>query len=298
MMPAAAQRVPGGPWPYLELTRPANLVTAGADVMAGYAVAGLPAPHALPWLLASGVLIYAGGVVMNDVFDAAADASARPERPIPSGRARRTTAAVWGMTLLIVGVGAAFAVGVAAGAIASLLALAALLYDAVTKHHRWLGAFNMGACRGLNVLLGVSAAPTMLLGAGDIALVPLLYVAAITLASNGEVSGGDRRALALSAVMIAVAVILLVLLTHGAQPALLAMAPFALLLVVRVGAPLWTAWREPIAAHVRTAVKRGVMSIIVLDAAIAAVYAGFVWGLLVLLLAWPAARLSARFAVT
>jgi 4-hydroxybenzoate polyprenyltransferase len=298
MMPAAAQRVLGGPWPYLELMRPANLVTAAADVMAGYAVAGLPTPRALPWLLASGVLLYAGGVVMNDVFDAISDASGRPERAIPSGRARRTTAALWGMTLLIVGVAAAFAVGVAAGAVASLLALAALLYDAVTKHHRWPGAFTMGACRGLNLLLGVSAAPTVLLGAGDIALVPLLYVAAMTLASTGEVSGGDRRTLALSGAMIAVAVMLLALLTHGAQPALLAMAPFALLLVVRVGAPFWTAWRRPAAAQVRAAVKRGVLSIIVLDAAIAAAYAGFLWGLLVLMLAWPAARLSARFAVT
>lgn len=298
MMPAAAQRMLSGPWPYLELTRPANLITAAADVLAGYAVAGLPAQHSLPLLLASGVLLYAGGVVMNDVFDAVLDACTRPERPIPSGRARRTTAAAWGVGLLTAGVAAAFAVGMAAAVVASLLALAALLYDAVTKHHRWLGAFTMGACRSLNLLLGVSAAPLVLLGDGDVALVPLLYVVAITLASNGEVAGGDRRTLVLALAMIAIAVALLVLLTHGARPALLALAPFSVLLLVRVGVPFWMAWRRPGAAQIREAVKRGVLSIIVLDAAIAAVYAGLVWGLLVLMLALPATRLSARFAVT
>jgi 4-hydroxybenzoate polyprenyltransferase len=298
MMPAAAQRMLSGPWPYLELTRPANLITAAADVLAGYAVAGLPAQHSLPLLLASGVLLYAGGVVMNDVFDAVLDARTRPERPIPSGRARRTTAAAWGVGLLTAGVAAAFAVGMAAAVVASLLALAALLYDAVTKHHRWLGAFTMGACRSLNLLLGVSAAPLVLLGDGDVALVPLLYVVAITLASNGEVAGGDRRTLVLALAMIAIAVALLVLLTRGARPALLALAPFSVLLLVRVGVPFWMAWRRPGAAQIREAVKRGVLSIIVLDAAIAAVYAGLVWGLLVLMLALPATRLSARFAVT
>lgn len=298
MMPAIAARTLSSRWPYLQLMRPANLVTAAADVLAGYTVAGLPPPQVLPLLIASGVLLYAGGVVMNDVLDARRDRYARPERPIPSGRVHRRSAAGWGMALLTVGIGAAFAVSAVAGTIASLLALAALLYNAITKHYVWLGPATMGVCRGLNLLLGVSAAPAALSGGGAVALVPLLYVAAITLASRGEVDGGSRRTVALAMAMIAVAIGLLMLLSRGVQPALPAVAPFAVLLAVCVGAPFCAAWRRPTATRLRAAVKRGVMSIIVLDAAIAATYAGFLWGVVLLMLVLPASQLSARFAVT
>jgi 4-hydroxybenzoate polyprenyltransferase len=54
---------------YLELLRPPNVVTAIADVLAGYAVAGRGRPEALPWLIAASVCLYAGGVVLNDFFD-------------------------------------------------------------------------------------------------------------------------------------------------------------------------------------------------------------------------------------
>ena len=70
---------------YLELVRPANVATALADVLAGYAVAGLGNPG-LGWLLLSTACLYAGGVVLNDVFDRDLDRIERPERPIPSGR--------------------------------------------------------------------------------------------------------------------------------------------------------------------------------------------------------------------
>lgn len=60
-------------WPYLQLMRPPNLITAAADILAGYAVAGLPDPRALPWLLAAAVGLYGGGVVFNDFFDAELD---------------------------------------------------------------------------------------------------------------------------------------------------------------------------------------------------------------------------------
>ena len=50
--------------PYLILLRPANVVTALADVVAGFAVAGPTASlSALPWLLVSTAGLYGGGVV-------------------------------------------------------------------------------------------------------------------------------------------------------------------------------------------------------------------------------------------
>ncbi|MGH9159448.1 MAG: UbiA family prenyltransferase, partial [Vicinamibacteraceae bacterium] len=115
---------------YLELLRPANVVTATADILAGYAVAGLGNPGALPWLLVATTCLYAGGVVLNDYFDRAIDRIERPERPIPSGRVTAVGAARLGAVLLVVGVAAASQATRAAGLLAAAIAGCVLLYDA------------------------------------------------------------------------------------------------------------------------------------------------------------------------
>src|ERR1035438_580750 len=60
----------------IELLRPANVVTAAADVLAGCAAAQLASgeAHVLPWLLASTCCLYGGGIVLNDFFDRNLDA--------------------------------------------------------------------------------------------------------------------------------------------------------------------------------------------------------------------------------
>jgi 4-hydroxybenzoate polyprenyltransferase len=83
--------------PYLQMMRPANIVTAWADILVGCAIVGFVStqgisvviPNVIPlvWLLLATTGLYGGGVVFNDVFDADLDRIERPERPIPSGRA-------------------------------------------------------------------------------------------------------------------------------------------------------------------------------------------------------------------
>ena len=177
---------------HLELARPANLVTAAANVLAGYAAAGLPQNGRLPYLIASGVGLYAGGVVLNDVLDRNIDAAERPERPIPSGRVSVRSGAVLGGCLLLTGAALALSASLISGALALAIGCAALLYDSASKHHSVAGPLNMGLCRGLNVLLGVSAAPWMLPERWFVALLPLAWVSAITVAGAGEVHGGDK----------------------------------------------------------------------------------------------------------
>src|SRR5687767_13142232 len=95
--------------------RPANIVTAVADILAGITIAGFfNGPHEdlapLVWLIFSTCGLYAGGVVMNDVFDADLDSVERPERPIPSGLISKAQAAFLGVLLLLSGVVFAFLV--------------------------------------------------------------------------------------------------------------------------------------------------------------------------------------------
>ena len=80
----------------------------------------------------------------------------------------------------------------ASGIVAAILAACILGYDAGLKHTR-LGPVVMGACRGLNLLLGMSAVPAL---AGPIAWCAAaaygLFVAGITVVSRSEVYGGNR----------------------------------------------------------------------------------------------------------
>ncbi len=286
----------GRVWAALTLARPANVVTALADVLAGAAAAGTLA--GLPGLLLSTAALYAGGVVLNDVFDAALDTQERPERPIPSGRISKAAAAALGGGLLVLGVLSAGLVSVASLIIAVTIAATVLLYDAWAKHQSLAGPLAMGACRGLNLLLGVSAAPALLGSLWPLALIPVAYIAAITAISRGEVHGGGQR-IGWAAVGLVAAVLaaLVGLGLFGPQPAWTAL-PFVALLAWRVLPPFVNAAREPQPALIGAAVRAGVLSLILLDAALAAAFAGPLYGAAVLAL-WPVSLwLSRLFAVT
>lgn len=284
--------------PYLELLRPANVVTALADVLAGFAVAGLVNRAALPWLLVSTACLYAGGVVLNDVLDREVDRVERPERPIPSGRVPAGHAARFGAGLLLAGVAAAALATAAAALVAAAIAGAVLFYDAIGKRHASIGPAAMGLCRALNLLLGVASLPAALAFAWPLALIPFVYIFAVTTLSRGEVHGGRRgpALFALVSLALACAGLMAVALRSGdrALPA----AALAAALAWRVLPPFWRAWQAPDPARIRTAVMRGVLSLVLLDAAIGAAFAGPAWAAVILatgLLAGWAARM---FAVT
>jgi 4-hydroxybenzoate polyprenyltransferase len=283
--------------PYLELIRPANVVTALADVLAGFAVAGLAAPTALPWLLVSTACLYAGGIVLNDVFDRHLDRQERPERPIPSGRITAARAATCGGALLALGVLTAASATAESLRVALVIVAAILVYDAWSKR-RWIGPVNMGICRGLNLLLGMSAAPGTIAAFWPLSLLSVAYIAGVTLVSRGEVSGGRRppTMIALALVSAALGGLLLV----GATARASAWSAFALiaLLAWRVLPPFSRAARDPSPEAARAAVRTGVLSLVLVDAAVAAAFAGMIYSLAVLATAALAGRMARQFAVT
>jgi len=283
---------------YLELLRPANVVTALADVLAGFAVAGLGNPHALPWLLTSTACLYGGGVVLNDVFDRRLDAVERPERPLPSGRVPVANAAILGGTLLAAGVLAASRATGAAGMVATTIAGLVLLYDGWGKRQLVFGPINMGACRGLNLVLGMTAVPEAAAGHWPLGLLSLTYIVAVTALSRGEVHGGKREIAAFALVSLSFVLIALIILTLSPEHR----SPAGLLLTAVLGWRILPAflgaWRAPEPGPIRHAIRTGVLSLVFLDGALGATYAGAVYSsaiLLTALLAWWLARL---FSVT
>ncbi|QGJ69519.1 4-hydroxybenzoate polyprenyltransferase [Planctomycetales bacterium 10988] len=118
-----------------------------------------PWPAIVGLFLASSCL-YLGGMVLNDVYDIEKDRNERPERPIPSGRISLKGASRLGFSLLFFGMVFGWIVAGLAGdwrpaMAATLLGLCVWLYDGPLKKTP-LGPLVMGACRSLNVLLGMS----------------------------------------------------------------------------------------------------------------------------------------------
>ncbi len=194
---------------YLRLMRPANIVTAIADILLGFAASGSVVQFAvwqseelvikntssLTWLILSTIGLYGGGVVFNDVFDFELDKVERPERPLPSGQASFKGAVILGSLLLCIGVLTAFMASNVSGLIAIAIAALALIYAKYGKHNSLLGPVNMGACRGGNLLLGISTIPAAVGEMWFMSFIPIIYIAAITIVSRGEVKGPNIKAL-------------------------------------------------------------------------------------------------------
>lgn len=186
--------------PYLQLVRLPNVFTAAADSLAGWLLVGGAFARPGSWgpLVLASACIYAGGIAMNDVFDAEVDRLERPGRPIPSGRVSLPVARALGATLLVLGVGLAAVAGTQSGwVVATTLVACVLAYDATGKR-TVLGPEVMGACRGLNFLLGMTGVaslggPACWLAAASYGL----FVAGVTWISRSEVETGRSANVAL-----------------------------------------------------------------------------------------------------
>jgi 4-hydroxybenzoate polyprenyltransferase len=290
--------------------RPANIITAISDILAGIAIAGymttrdIAGIHLQPVLLLviATIGLYGGGVAFNDVFDARLDKVERPERPIPSGLISQRLASLFASSLLAIGIAAAAAVHTAglfsvSGILALLTALAAVVYDKWGKHHPFLGPLNMGLCRGLNLSLGMSIVPESLSHYWLISLVPVLYIAAITMISRGEVHGGKKSTL-YGAVVLYVLVITCIIGVTLSNHTILYTLAFVILLSRMIFPPLQKAISNPAGPLIGKAVKAGIIALIVMNAAWAAAFGVLYLALLILLLLPVSLLLARLFAVT
>lgn len=279
--------------------RPANLVTAVADILAGAAIAGFAfgESNSILWLIVSTIGLYGGGVVMNDVFDAELDSVERPERPIPSGVVSVREGTLLGATLLGIGVLAALRVSVVSSVLAAAIAIAAIVYDKWGKHHSFLGPVNMGLCRGLNLLLGVSILPPAIEKLWMVGFVPLTYIAAITMISRGEVHGGSRKTLYGAALLYALVIGVIAFVAfrnrHIAEASAFVVAWAGMIFI-----PLLRAIRDPQGRMIGRAVKAGVIALIVMNAAWAASLGAITIALVIVLLLPLSVLLARVFAVT
>lgn len=285
---------------FVELTRPANVVTALSDIIAGLAIVGFTfgsldyQVYPALFLGLSSMCLYAGGVVFNDIFDHELDKTERPERALPSGRIKRSEAVTGGILLLALGIFLAFWQSRLSGIVAILITLLALFYDWKGKHMRIFGPINMGLCRAYNLLLGMSVYELGVLEHFPVILIPLIYIAAITLVSRGEVHGGKATTLYFAG--------FLFLLVHASQLYFAEKIEFALVFVlahfILIFRKLRIAIVEPIGKNIGLTVKTGVLTLILMNAAWVASSGQWIIALFVLALLPVSLGLAKKFAVT
>jgi 4-hydroxybenzoate polyprenyltransferase len=289
--------------PYLQLLRPANIITAISDILAGIAIAGFSFSLAqidiwkAIFLCISTIGLYGGGIVFNDIFDLRLDRIERPERVIPSGKVSEKNAVIFGISLLLAGVVAAWLNSPVSAIIALVVAISALVYNKFGKHHTFLGPINMGLCRGGNLILGMSIIENALSEWWLISILPICYIAAITMISRGEVHGGNKNTLYFAA--------FLYILVSSAQlfisfklGNILFATPFVALHIYLIFKPLLVAVANPTGPNIGKSVKAGVLSLIVMNAAWVSVSGNIVFAVGVLCLLPVSMSLAKLFAVT
>ena len=299
---------------YLQLFRVPNQFTAIADITAGYLLAHSSLkPHSTyVGLLICSCLLYSAGLVLNDVYDVDQDRRERPQRPLPSGRISVTFAKRLGYTLLVAGIVVGWFCGYwlsesaamawRSGTLATLLAAFVLGYNRLWKS-TFFGPLAMGACRLLNILLGVSLAPIEVANGPAIAaffepsqLVAATgmgtYILGVTLFAQTEAQESNRWRLFAASSVIVIGMGLI-----GIHPAWLPVESLSehasrIPLLVTVLAVLigWRCLRcavDPAPRNVQRAVKVCLMSIIVLDAVIALSVADYKYAVGILALLIP-----------
>jgi 4-hydroxybenzoate polyprenyltransferase len=153
----------------------------------------------------------------------------------------------------------------------------------------------MGACRFLNVLLGLSVGGplTERPWTFHLALVVGLYIVGVTWFARTEARMSSQKALASAATVMLLGLLLaLALPARFSEGTVWALYPYLLVAFgFYLGIPVCTAIATPTPAHVQTAVKRAIFGLVMLDAILATAFQGLV-GLLILLLLIPAMYLG------
>ncbi|WP_219812784.1 SCO3242 family prenyltransferase [Rathayibacter rathayi] len=254
---------------YLELVRAKAALTVIGDTVAGGAWAGRGVGARILALPLSSALLYSAGMALNDSADAELDAQERPERPIPSGRIRRSAALGTAATLTVAGIAVAAVVdGRRSLALALPLAAGIWSYDLLAKPTP-LGPLVMAACRGLDVLLGAGVDGVRAAAPASAAVAA--HTLGVTVLSRGEVHGTTPVAAGAAAVgtaTIALSTVVGALAECRAAPAVVVAAGLGRWLLLVLTAQLH-AVRRPTAAAVRTATRAGITGMISLQAGLA-----------------------------
>ena len=143
---------------YVVLMRPVNGIMASVAAIIGYLVAG--AQFSTVAFLAAAVvfLVSAGGMAINDYYDAEIDKLNKPNRPIPSGKVKKEHASWFAYALFAMGIIVSYFINIPALLVAIVAAAVLVLYAARLKKTLLLGHVAISFLVGLSFVFGGVAA--------------------------------------------------------------------------------------------------------------------------------------------
>lgn len=120
---------------YMELIRVKNCIIVFFAVLIGASIVlaniSIPAKVVLAGL--SGFIITAAGNIFNDYYDYVIDKINRPDRPIPSGKVKRSDAMMLSLILFLIGIAVAYNINKLCFAIASINVIILIIYARYSK---------------------------------------------------------------------------------------------------------------------------------------------------------------------
>ena len=289
---------------WVQLVRAPNLLTVPGDPIAGFMLALLGGVEGRPGraaaCAAASLCLYCAGLISNDYFDFKEDAIERPKRPLPSGLIKPGAALGMAIVLAALGVGFASVAGRWAFGVATVLTAAIVSYNAGAKKIPGVGCLNMGACRGLSLLLGAAGAGGRAgltsHAAVSAAFGLTLYVAAVTAIAAKETNTvriGAKRWLPAGVLVVCFVLLMFTRPAGGGFPVVGALfAVLAVAWALRCGMCLGGI---PVPATVSAAIGRFLQGLLLIQAALCAQlpWAGVVTGA-ALACMWPALSVLAR----
>ncbi|ASJ00529.1 geranylgeranylglycerol-phosphate geranylgeranyltransferase [Thermococcus gorgonarius] len=177
---------------FIEITRPHNCLLAGLVGVLGSIVAIGHLPSAVKTVLIFLVVTLgcAGGNTINDYFDYEIDKINRPERPLPRGAMKRSTALWYSFLLFAVGLALSVFINLYAFLLALVAYAAMVLYAWKLKPMPLIGNLTVAALTGATPLYGAVGVGKIGL-AGTLALCAFLVNVAREIVKDIEDVEGD-----------------------------------------------------------------------------------------------------------
>lgn len=177
---------------WLQLIRIPNIFTVPGDILAGHAAVTMYSDFSLnkfvPLCFAS-ILLYCGGLVLNDCIDYKEDLRERPQRPLPAGLISIREAYAGWLLMTVTALLICRFLGPTSFNIALAIVFLVILYNGPARKVPTLAFIVMGLCRGFNILLGASTAwgrDNLALDISPIFLTETLYILAVTYIAHNE----------------------------------------------------------------------------------------------------------------
>ena len=204
---------------YLQLVRFSGVFTAFSNILLGFFVVQ---NNNLEWILLSPLLITSGslflaGMALNDYFDFEIDKKERPNRPLPSGKIKKSSALYVSICFLIIANVSAIIVGIETLMISLIMTGLILAYDKKIKNYNVFGILNLSSIRFFNVVLGTTVISLNL--ENIFYAIPIaFFVAGISVLAKKETLPSSKTTEIVTIILVLIAIIYLLGFTANEDP--------------------------------------------------------------------------------